>query len=383
MNEAGRSPPESAAAMGRTWFVDASLSVYLDVVRVLAAFAVLVAHVDQDGLYGAWIPLVAFSHEAVVVFFVLSGLVIAHSTLARQAGWAHYVVARAARVLSVVVPAIVLSFAVKGFAAFLDPGALAHEFLAEDLRIENVLTSMLFLNESWSLAGDLPWNGPYWSICYEVWYYVLFGLALYAPAPWRFVLLALGALVAGPAILLLFPLWLLGLWLARHGHRFVPGEKGGAVLWLISTALLVVLGTSDIDVEVRAFLHAHVPGFWRLESAQRFVTDYLLGLLVAVNFLAFRGMGPLVGGTMRRVAGPVALVSGFTFSLYLYHRPMTQFAGHFFPNTDSDLVRSVVAIVAIVGACVVLGALTERRSPALRRVLARWLARRATHGAQV
>ena len=176
-------------------FLSDSLSVYLDVVRFLAAFAVLVGHLDQDGGYAAWLVIGDFSHAAVVVFFVLSGLVISHAAYARQADWQAYVVARFARIYSVVLPAVALSFAIKAFAVWLDPVNLSAEFHANDLRLGNVLGSVFFLNEAWSITTDLPWNGPFWSLCYEVWYYILFGLVMFTRGATRGILTSLAALV--------------------------------------------------------------------------------------------------------------------------------------------------------------------------------------------
>lgn len=53
-----------------------ALSAYLDCLRFIAAFAVLLGHMDQDGLSMVWMPLSRYSHDAVVIFFVLSGFII-------------------------------------------------------------------------------------------------------------------------------------------------------------------------------------------------------------------------------------------------------------------------------------------------------------------
>lgn len=52
-------------------FISEELSVYLDAVRFLAALAVLVGHLDQDGMYATWLLIGNFSHAAVVVFCTL------------------------------------------------------------------------------------------------------------------------------------------------------------------------------------------------------------------------------------------------------------------------------------------------------------------------
>lgn len=351
-----------------TRFISESLSVYLDLVRFLAALAVLVGHMDQDGLYASWLMIGSFSHAAVVVFFVLSGLVISQSAFTRERDWRSYATARFARIYSVVVPAIVLSFAVKGLAVWLDPAQLSNEFSQDNLRAGNVFGALFFLNESWGMHTRLPWNDPFWSLCYEVWYYVIFGLAMFATGRYRWLWIMLACIVAGPAILLLFPLWLLGSWLATNGHRLVPSRSVSLAVWLATLIAFVCLNLSGLDLLIKTFLHDHIPGYWRFEASQRFVTDYLLGLLVALNFAAFRGLGERATKAMARLKRPVVYLAGFTFSLYLYHRPLTQFAGHFFPNSDHSVVASVLCLAVIVGICLLLGAMTEKRKHVFRKL---------------
>ncbi|KAK0339081.1 hypothetical protein LTR94_036019, partial [Friedmanniomyces endolithicus] len=82
--------------------LDQPFSVYLDLVRFLAALAVVAMHVRQFGLVEA--PgadhLTLFGREAVMAFFVLSGFVIAYTTAQRRPSAREYALARAARIYS-------------------------------------------------------------------------------------------------------------------------------------------------------------------------------------------------------------------------------------------------------------------------------------------
>jgi peptidoglycan/LPS O-acetylase OafA/YrhL len=58
--------------------VPAHLSFYLDTLRILAAMVVFLGHFSQGWLGGGWFwQTQAHGHTAVIVFFVLSGYVIA------------------------------------------------------------------------------------------------------------------------------------------------------------------------------------------------------------------------------------------------------------------------------------------------------------------
>ena len=70
--------------------------------------------------------------------------------------------------------------------------------------------SAVFLGASWTLAMLPGSNFPFATLDYEAWYYVLFGLAAFLRGRRRMAALAAAALLAGPKILLLFPIWLMG-----------------------------------------------------------------------------------------------------------------------------------------------------------------------------
>lgn len=314
----------------------------------------------MDGSHAAWLVIGGYSHEAVIIFFVLSGLVIAHTTASGPGALQHYVVARTARIYSVVLPAITLSFAVKGSVALFDP-TIAAEFLAKDWRWQNLVSSVLFLNESWGSTAEVPWNNPFWSLCYEAWYYVIFGVAVFADGWRRSVLLLLTMLVAGPGIMLLMPVWLLGVGLARHGHRLIPGRIGAALMFAVGAAGVIFINRSGLPNLVQHALYLEVPGFWRLQSSQRFLTDYLTGIFVAINFIGIRGLSGIRLPACPLAVKSVRWLSGYTFSLYLFHRPFTKLIGTTFPNVSSSRPVAIASIVAVALACIAVGAQTEAR----------------------
>jgi len=197
-------------------------SLYLDLVRFLAAMCVFIGHATESGsLYVGYLPFGNFKHDAVIIFFVLSGLVICATATRPGETWITYLTARASRIYSVAIPAVVLSFGLQAIAAFLEPGHSQPEPSAD---VFLPLSALLFILQSWHPQA-LPWNGPYWSLCYEVWYYIIFGILLFVRnSGWRNAVAACAALIAGPAILLLFPIWLMGVWIVQR-PRFSLGPK--------------------------------------------------------------------------------------------------------------------------------------------------------------
>ena len=55
-----------------------SVSAYLDILRILAALTVFMAHFSYDRFGNIFMVFRPYAHQAVIVFFVLSGYVIAY-----------------------------------------------------------------------------------------------------------------------------------------------------------------------------------------------------------------------------------------------------------------------------------------------------------------
>jgi peptidoglycan/LPS O-acetylase OafA/YrhL len=178
---------------------------------------------DQDGIAFGWLPLTHLSHEAVIVFFVLSGFIIHHSTTNRLTTASAYAAARLSRMYSVVLPAIILCSALALLVEY--SGFKGTMTNYKEFAWSHAISSALFLNESWNNPATLSLNAPFWSLCYEVWFYVMFGVFVFARGAARWGLLALAALIAGPAILALLPVWLMGAWLSARGFWATLGAR--------------------------------------------------------------------------------------------------------------------------------------------------------------
>ena len=213
-----------------------SFSLYLDVVRFGAAVAVLLSHANMRDIIATNLFPLSLGHNAVVIFFVLSGYVIAYVTDTRENTWRTYSISRLARLYSVALPAIVLvpllDAAGQAIGTSLyDSGNTTHDFV-----LVRLVASALFVNELW-FVSIMPFsNSPYWSLCYEVCYYVLFAVSQFESGWRRVVLLVVACLIIGPKILLLLPIWIVGVMLYRVRQKFLISEFNG---WLLLVASLI------------------------------------------------------------------------------------------------------------------------------------------------
>jgi peptidoglycan/LPS O-acetylase OafA/YrhL len=350
------------------------LSGYLDLMRFVAAFAVLLGHMDQDHLYMAWLPLSWFSHEAVIVFFVMSGFIIFTTTASRHTDARDYVIARSSRIYSVALPAIAFSVMMTLFV----PNGIEFESNVlnnyRPVAWQDLISSLLFLNKSWNNPADLTLNNAYWSLCYEVWYYVIFGLFFFVDRNKRWLWVIFAAICAGPAVLVLFPIWLGGAWLAssKQSQR-VFSQPMAWFIFLGSLALIAIINRSGIDITLRSWLYLNVPGFWRLETSQRLFTDYIIGMAIIANIAAFPSLAPRFSSFFTRHGKIFAYLAGFSFTLYLFHRPMTQLIGYYFPNTDLSISYSLIVMFGISLSCLAISYLTERQLKHWRSLFAWFL----------
>jgi hypothetical protein len=128
------------------------------------------------------------------------------------------------------------------------------------------------------------------------------------------------ALLAGPKILLLMPVWLLGVAI----YRWVPKMAKGYVLALFVTSSVtgLLFFWFDVSVTIRTAMAAQWLTFMlSIHGANQFVGDFLMGLLVSANFIAAANLTTIFKGVIR-FEKPIRYLASFTFSTYLYHMPL-------------------------------------------------------------
>lgn len=338
------------------------LSLYLDVVRFGAAFVVLLSHV-WPVLFPTF-PLPWPGHEAVVVFFVLSGYVIAFATFRPGVTLGSYVMHRGVRILSVSVPAVALSILIAPFVA----GAPGMPFIADmspsaDDIWHATWINLLFLGESWSNNVRPPFNSPYWSLSFEVWYYVIFAAAVFTPRRWRWLAVLLAMAAAGPRILALFPIWLMGVWLYRS--KLTMGRRTAAALFALTASCAFVFYWTGSSHLLRAALVQVFPEMMSmLNGANQFAGDLILGVLVTAHFAAARALTDWFDW-LARLQAVIRHLASFTLSIYLFHMPLTVLIWN---GLGIHVPWQFCALLS--GGIFLLGSLTEQRNAQYRRLCA-------------
>jgi peptidoglycan/LPS O-acetylase OafA/YrhL len=191
------------------------VSLYLDLVRFSAAVVVCLGHAGGQQFTGGLFWFIGlFAPAAVMIFFVLSGYVIAHVLTGRENSASEYAAARIARLYSVVIPAIVLTFFCEQIILANDPTfyfSRPRSVPLDDLPL-HYLASVTFTNRFWTWSSSMEptLNNPFWSLSYEGAYYVAAGLMVFTKGWLRIGTLGLLCALAGPAIVAFAPLWFAG-----------------------------------------------------------------------------------------------------------------------------------------------------------------------------
>jgi peptidoglycan/LPS O-acetylase OafA/YrhL len=347
-------------------------SLYLDLLRLVAAFEVFLFHLG--GLPGTGVTRAGwngYGHEAVTVFFVLSGFVIRHAAATSDRDLPGFAVSRLTRVYSVAAPCLLLTLVFDAVGRSLVP-SLYDALSPDGSPLVRLAIGSAMLNEAW-VSVQMFSNTPYWSISYEFWYYVVFGALFYLRGRTRLVAAGLAAAIAGPKIMLLFPIWAFG-WIAYRETASVRWSR--LVVWIAFLQPVLMLIAYDW------FSIQHASGAW-LESAmgheawrnglswsRYVVSDTLLGASVAVHLVAAKHLGP----ELLRLAGwaekPIRWGAAQSFTLYLLHQPAILVSAAlvtmFVPVAPKGLAIAVSALVIVLMVAAVTESQRRRLKPLIR-----------------
>lgn len=345
--------------------MDKSVSNYLDLTRFVAAMVVFLAHATYARYTSIFANALPFGHDAVIVFFVLSGYVIAYVTAGRDRTALDYGISRAARIYSVVIPAIALTILLDAMRMRIDPAFHEYEFGHLWYYVPYWLA---FGTDWWFLNESMLSNAPFWSLSYEVWYYVIFGAMFYFRGWKRWLLALLALLIVGPRQWLLFPIWLVGCALYYRHERWHLNAVLARFLFFGSIALYLLLKLSHTFDTVDALVNGALGGIPKqyLRYSQSFVCDYVIAILVVVNIYSVRYCNfRMLAGTLR----PVTFAASFTFSLYLFHYPLIEFYSALFHTNPASLMDYGQLLAAVLVSVFLLGLVTERKKGLLKRAL--------------
>jgi peptidoglycan/LPS O-acetylase OafA/YrhL len=353
--------------------VTRGFSLYLDLLRFGAAVVVLITHLAyaelSGGMLGYW-RLVG--NDAVMVFFVLSGFVIAHVVHEKEHTMHAYAISRLARLWSVAVPALAITILLDLWGRMLDPVAYSAWWFQASDPLHRIARALTFTNQLWFSSVRPFSNGPWWSLGYEAAYYAIFAALFYLRGARRIVVAGALMVVAGPKILLLFPVWLLGVWAwARTRQGPLPRRQALLAFWG-SIGIYALLRASGGPVLLQAVTLAVMGqenvGHY-LAFSDEFLSSAIIGPLVALHFLGAHGLAASIGARLEGWRGPILWFAQSTFAIYLLHYPMLRFAKAAFAYDETAPLAVAAVFIGTLGACVLIGPVIERSKTSWKRAL--------------
>jgi peptidoglycan/LPS O-acetylase OafA/YrhL len=355
-------------------------SIYLDLVRFFAACLVVLYHSNTRNVVETILPVSSYGHEAVIIFFVLSGFVIAYVSETKENKPKEYWASRLSRIYSLAIPAILMTPILDYIGEHLNPSFYIGE-TTHDLWYVRIFNSLFFLNEIWNISIMSFSNVPYWSLCYEMWYYILFGIWTFLSGTRRNVVFTLTCLMLGPKILLLAPIWVLGVILYRWKTTPMLPEWAGWVGLVVSIVLLALFEYFSLTQVITKLLASWIGPYWHRELAfsRYFLGDWLLGGIVFLNFMSVRLVAHRFTSVLTRLEPAARALSGYTFSIYIFHRPLLLFWAAVINWSPQGYSFYAAVISATALSVVILGTLTEKRRYVMREFLRDFFDRFAQH----
>jgi peptidoglycan/LPS O-acetylase OafA/YrhL len=360
-------------------------SLALSLLRGVAALEVTAGHLRSEiypGLrtlddptltYQVFAFVTGFAHQAVIVFFLISGWLVGGSLLNRlhqPRAFAHYAIDRVTRLWTVLLPTLLLILLIGIVIGQAHPGQA-------DASPANHYSALSFLGNLLGLQTFLVPNfgGNYalWSLTYETWYYVQFpllALALFGHGRWRRSACATGfalLVVALPGMIsTYFILWLLGAAFSRI--ELYCGNLLRVALLLLTTVLFTYYRLTGTNNEL-------VP--------ESFFQDLICSIPLLLLLASLHQRVDTDSPRFTHVSAIANFFSEFSFTLYVIHLPLIFLLLHFSaeilgrkqlnPYLALDYLWYAGILLGLIGAAYLFYLLFERNTFRIRRALKHWL----------
>ncbi len=382
----------------------------LDACRALAALAVVVQHarlalfvdprnITAVGPVGSIVYWASgFGHEAVVVFFVLSGALVGGGVVAAVSSeawsWRDYVIRRLSRLYVVLIPALILAALWDHAGITLFPSGPDYRDIISAVTLGSH-TLVIHSQSAWAFAGNAMFlmtiyvpvfgsAGALWSLSNEFWYYLLFPCVALAIVGRRNSLRSLVNIALTLAILSVIgreiaewlSVWLLGV-LVVTLPRMQLGARLAERTIAVSFAVFVVIAAL---IRTRVNM-VSLPGDLCVGAGFAF---FLYCMICCGHMVPHAGRTHRADAIWKRFAS-------FSYTLYLFHQPPLAFASGWLVATNGGrwqpspwhCVALLAICVALVGYSYVWSRFTEAHTDSLRRYVHRLLERTGRSAAPV
>jgi peptidoglycan/LPS O-acetylase OafA/YrhL len=319
----------------------------------------------------------SLGHQAVMVFFVLSGFFIARSVIAddrrKELSWGAYLIKRLTRLWVVLIPCLALTFfldrlGMLWFDSKFYNGSLFEQYNSgpslatggADLTLFTFVANIFFLQTI--AAPTFGSNGPLWSLANELWYYVMFFLVYIFVSGAVSILAATFTLCLFISICIFVgePMRILGLiWLAG-ALSYVAYDKDWFAMVRRSR---ILLGAAVVAVSAAVAAS-------ETRYSSNFVRELAVGLSTAVLIPVLANYKNETSKIYRYLARKLADAS---YTIYLAHFPFLALlssavlGNHQLPNSGEGYATFIGFGIITLLYCYVVYSIFERHTETIRR----------------
>ncbi|WP_423149075.1 acyltransferase family protein [Rubrolithibacter danxiaensis] len=308
-------------------------SLLINFLRWFSAMLVLISHIrsvlfedyqqlnSQSYFLKFFYFITSLGHEAVIVFFVISGYLVGGGIVRKiQASsfqLTDYALKRFSRLYVVLPVALLLTFVFDAFGAYISASKIYEQNtyisslgynIVQRLSFEHFASSFFMLQNI--VKPPFGSNGPLWSLSYEFWYYVIAGITgaflsrindkrFFSAVLLSFLMIALISFL--PLVILkYFSIWMLGVMIVVLNYR-------------VQSLRLFYTFCVCLVLYVLILKYGVLPNFFT-----QFYKDFTLGGLIALTLAS-------IVDKKEQQYGIHYLLSSFSYTLYLIHFPFMLF----------------------------------------------------------
>ncbi len=254
-------------------------------------------------------------------------------------------------------PALCLGAVLDYFGRSIHPQTYGNIFSADHLGLK-YLISGLFLHESWFFSIRPGSNGPFWSLSYEFFYYLIFGAIALLPSLKSKLLVGLSfCLLAGPKVLILFPCWLVGCFSYFGCKKHRPNTLVSLVLLASSLYFLI----STFAPRWATWTPFGFPGLGvaPLFYSAKYLDDYSIAFASSLLLFSLSRWFSLEMKPSGLLSTLIQTCSKCSFSLYAIHFPIMAFLSALWASGTLKMVSHFQAIFIVLMICAAFARLFE------------------------
>jgi len=318
---------------------------------------------SKNTLTAIFFGLTRLGHEAVIVFFVLSGFLVGGQVIRhlkeRRFDVISYCIERSTRIFLPLVPACLLT------------AALGLASLQPIPNWPTLLSNMIGLNGV--ITPTLNGNAPLWTLAYEIWFYILAGAVAHYFSSRRSRPATFFVIGYSVCVFSILAAHYLLIWCAGAIVVLMLGLSARRSMAIVGV-FLAVLGVAayQLGFESKSFVNVTY-----LPPA---ISEVLvcIGICLTIPLLC----ADRTDAALRYLRGPASYLSSMSYTLYLMHYPLNVALDPFFQKSIDlswPAIGMFVLRVVLLLLCIrVLYWAFESRTPKLRRWLKNRLSVSAT-----